>query len=129
MMPRLGISAALPTVWTRVESSALKSMWLPLAPPEFGVENMIPSSICHDCPAWPKDRNTTVSLKLEAPTSRFVRTPGIVPMNAFSPSRLVGRISSDSFDMSTVVAGLVTSTSGDWPDTVIVSCTVPRLMT
>ena len=62
---------------------------------------------------------------LEAPTSRLVRTPGIVPMKAFRPSRLVGRISSDSDDMSTEVAGFVTSTSGDCPDTVTVSETVP----
>src|SRR5258706_7248715 len=125
IMPRRGISAALPTVWTRVESSALKSTWLPLAPPVLVVENITPSSICHDWPDWPYDLNCTVSLMSDAPTLRFVRTPGIVPMNALRPSRFVGRISSASDDMSTLVAGFVTSTNGEAPDTVTDSETVP----
>ncbi len=86
---------------------------------------MIPSTICHDWADCPWVRSPGPSFRLEAPTSRFVRTPGIVPRKALSPSRLVGRTSSASVDISTLVAGFVTSTSGDAPDTVTDSSTVP----
>src|SRR5947207_2758092 len=124
-MPRLCISAPLPTVCTRVDSVALNSICAPSDPPVLALENMMPSTICQDWADCPWVRNCGPSFMLEAPTSRFVRTPGMVVMKAFSPSRLVGRTSSDCFDMSTLVAGLVTSTSGEDPVTVTDSCTVP----
>src|SRR6185295_1897349 len=46
-------------------------------------------------------------------------------MNALSPSRLVGKISSDSFDMSTLVAGFFASTTGEVPVTETDSSTAP----
>jgi hypothetical protein len=50
-------------------------------------------------------------------------------MKALSPSRLVGRISSCSRVSSVRVDVFVTSTSGDAPDTVIVSARAPRFST
>ena len=55
--------------------------------------------------------------------------PGTWPMKAFTPSRLVGRTSSCSRVSSVRVEVFVTSTSGDAPDTVIVSDTAPRFST
>ena len=52
-MPRRGISALLPIVWTRVPSIELNSMWLPPPPLTSGEEASTPSSMFHDSPSCP----------------------------------------------------------------------------
>ena len=64
----------------------------------------------------------------DEPTSRFVRTPGTWFMKAWNPSRDVGSTSNCSRVSSVAVEVDVVSTSGEAPETVIVSDTAPTFI-
>ena len=121
-MPRLGISALLPTRLNarpvdgvEVEMARRRSCRAP------------PRSCATVRPAVRRSSTRTPSLRPDMPTSRFVRAPGTWPRKALSPSRVVGRTSSCSCVSSVRVAVDVVSTSGEAPETVIVSAHGPQV--
>src|SRR6187200_2393603 len=99
-------------------------MWLPCMPSP-GEDASTPSSMCHGEPVWPLTLNCTVSPSPDEPTSKFVRTLGTWFKKAWNPSRDVGSASNCSRVSSVDVAVDDTSTSGDEPETVIVSAKSP----
>ena len=94
--------------------------------PARAIVEVTPSRLVQFSPLWPKARNCGTANAVAPPISTRPRTPGAAASSDEMLARAVGMVSSTS-RVSWVLVDVDVTSTGAWPETVMVSETDPTV--